>query len=103
MFVMVGPDTEVSVTGTAEQDYLKPGVTVEFVADIDKAHGQGQDRDCSLSRPPPTARRALPAGFASRKRRVKRTTREGQAVGPRSRLGDAPAKGRKPRQEGTDP
>ena len=36
--VMVGPETEVSVSGTAEQDYLKSGVTVEFVAEVDKAH-----------------------------------------------------------------
>ena len=35
---MVGPETEVSVTGTAEQDYLKSGVTVEFVAEVDKTH-----------------------------------------------------------------
>ena len=38
IYVMVGPDTEVSVTGTAEQDYLKSGVVVEFVADVDKTH-----------------------------------------------------------------
>jgi len=36
--VTIGPDTEVSVTGTAEQDYLKSGVTIEFVAEIDKTH-----------------------------------------------------------------
>ena len=38
MYVMLGPETEVSVTGSAEQDYLKSGVTVEFVAEIDKTH-----------------------------------------------------------------
>ena len=37
-FVRIGPDTEVSVTGTAEQEYLKSGVIVEFVAEVDKAH-----------------------------------------------------------------
>jgi hypothetical protein len=37
-YVMVGPKTDVSVTGTAEQDYLKSGVMVEFVAEIDKTH-----------------------------------------------------------------
>jgi hypothetical protein len=36
--VTIGPDTEMSVTGTAEQDYLKSGVTIEFVAEIDKTH-----------------------------------------------------------------
>ena len=38
MFVMIRPETEVSVTGTAEQDYLKSGVNVEFVAEVDKTH-----------------------------------------------------------------
>ena len=38
IYVMFGPNTQVSVTGTAEQDYLKSGVTVEFVAEVDKAH-----------------------------------------------------------------
>ncbi len=38
IYVMMGPDTEVSVTGKAEQDYLKSGVSVEFVADVDKTH-----------------------------------------------------------------
>jgi len=38
IYVMMGPDTEVSVTGTAEQDYLKAGVCVEFVAEVDKSH-----------------------------------------------------------------
>ena len=36
IYVMVGPNTQVSVTGTAEQDYLKSGVTVEFVAEVAK-------------------------------------------------------------------
>ena len=36
IFVMVGPGTQVTVTGTAEQDYLKSGVTVEFTAAVDK-------------------------------------------------------------------
>ena len=38
IFVMVGPNTEVSVTGKAEPDYLKSGVNVEFVAEVDKTH-----------------------------------------------------------------
>ena len=38
IMVMTGPNTEVSVTGTATQDYLKSGVNVEFVAQIDKTH-----------------------------------------------------------------
>jgi hypothetical protein len=36
IFVAIGPDTQVSVTGTAEQDYLKSGVTVEFLAEVAK-------------------------------------------------------------------
>ena len=36
IYVMVMPNTEVSVTGTAEKDYLKTGVNVEFVAEVDK-------------------------------------------------------------------
>ena len=36
ILVMVGPTAEVSVTGTAEQDYLKSGVSVEFVAEVEK-------------------------------------------------------------------
>ncbi len=38
VMVMVGPNTEVSVTGTAEQDYLKSGVNVEFLAEVDAKH-----------------------------------------------------------------
>jgi hypothetical protein len=38
LLVMTGPNTQVSVAGTAEQDYLKSGVTVEFVAEVDKTH-----------------------------------------------------------------
>ena len=58
---MIRPETEVSVTGTAEQDYLKSGVNVEFVAEVNKnAHGQGKDlSSCSSSRPPPNGRPAF--------------------------------------------
>lgn len=38
IYVMIGPDTEVSVTGSAEQSYLKSGVNVEFVGEVDKTH-----------------------------------------------------------------
>ena len=36
--VMIRPETEVSVTGTAQPDYLKSGVNVEFVAEVDQKH-----------------------------------------------------------------
>ena len=44
-----------SVTGTAEQDYLKSGVTVEFVAEVDKTHTVKDkiDQTDRSSRPPP--------------------------------------------------
>ena len=38
VYVMVGPNTEVTVTGKAEPDYLKANVNVEFVAEVDKTH-----------------------------------------------------------------
>ena len=38
IYVMLRPETEVSVTGSADKDYLKSGVTVEFVAKVAKGH-----------------------------------------------------------------
>jgi len=38
IYVTLLPETEVSVTGKADQDYLKSGVCIEFVAEVDKAH-----------------------------------------------------------------
>jgi hypothetical protein len=36
IYAMVGQNTKVSVTGTAEREYLKPGLAVEFVAEVAK-------------------------------------------------------------------
>ena len=36
LYVMIGQNTQVSVTGAAEQEYLKPGLAVEFVAEVAK-------------------------------------------------------------------
>jgi hypothetical protein len=38
IYVTFTPETKVSVTGKAEQDYLKSSVAVEFVAEVDKTH-----------------------------------------------------------------
>jgi hypothetical protein len=36
LYVMIGQNTNVSVTGTAEPEYLKAGMSVEFVAEVAK-------------------------------------------------------------------
>jgi hypothetical protein len=36
LYVMIGQSTDVSVTGSAEAEYLKPGLEVEFVAEVAK-------------------------------------------------------------------
>ena len=58
ILVMVQPDTEVSITGTAEMDYLKSGVTVEFVAEVDKLH-KIKDKIIKMTIVTPTTDRPL--------------------------------------------
>ena len=38
MYIRFADQTEISVSGKAEQDYLKPKVVVEFVAEVDAKH-----------------------------------------------------------------
>jgi hypothetical protein len=58
IYVMIVPETEVSVTGTAEQDYLKSGVAVELVADVAKG-GAVKEQIKRLTVFSPTADRAV--------------------------------------------
>ena len=59
--VMIGEDTEVSVTGKADPDYLKSGVTVEFLAEVAKG-GTVKEKITHLSVVTPTDR---PIGLLS--------------------------------------
>src|SRR5262249_15868936 len=63
VYVMVGQGSEVTITGTAEQDYLKPSMFVEFTAEVGKGGkvdakidhlticSQSEDRPAGLSAP----------------------------------------------------
>ena len=49
---MIGDDTQVSVTGTADLDYLKLTVTIEFLADVAKGgtvKGKDHSPHCHLA------------------------------------------------------
>jgi hypothetical protein len=60
IMVMIGPNTTVNVTGTAEQDYLKSPVTVEFVAEVAKGGTVAEKISHLVVVSPSTDR---PAGF----------------------------------------
>jgi hypothetical protein len=101
MFVMVGPETEVSVTGSAEQDYLKSGVTVEFVAELDKTRTV-KEKIVKLRVISPTTQAGLfaPEFVASTK---------GDADGGKAKplahdpgIAEVPAKGKKARDKDAD-
>ncbi|MGA2258319.1 MAG: hypothetical protein ABSG53_26950 [Thermoguttaceae bacterium] len=95
IYVMIGPNTEVSVTGTAEQDYLKSGVTVEFVAELDKTHTVKEKIIKMLVVTPGTDRPVglFPPEFASPD---KKSDEKAKPFAPDPGIGDAaPAKGRK--------
>jgi hypothetical protein len=103
--ITVGPETEVTVTGTAEQDYLKAGVTVEFVAEVDKTHTV-KDKIIHLFVISPTADRPIGLLPPESATTVKKDSKEkgAGAGGDRAKplgadpgiAGDAPAKPRKP-------
>jgi len=95
MYVMVMPSTQISVTGTAEQDYLKSGVTVEFVAEVAKG-GAVKDKISHLVVVTPTTERPVglypPESAAPDKKGDK-----AEPLAADAGIGDAPpAKGRKP-------
>ena len=58
VFVMFGPNTQVSVTGKAEESYLKAKVNVEFVADVEKG-GTVKDKVFKMLIVSPTSDRPL--------------------------------------------
>ncbi len=104
MYVIVMPNTQISVTGTAEQDYLKSGVTVEFVAEVAKG-GAVKDKISHLVVVTPTTERPVglypPESAAPDKKGDENAKPKGADAG----LGDAPpAKGRKSHgKKETDP
>jgi len=85
VMVLTGPDTEVSVTGTAEQEYLKSGVNVEFVAEVDKTHTV-KDKITKLLVISPTADRPIglfpPESATPVKKAGKGENAEGEKHGP---------------------
>ncbi len=110
ILVKFGPDTEVSVSGTAEQDYLKSGVNIEFVAEVDKNHTV-QDKITHLLIITPTTDRPaglFPPDFATPdKKDAKGDGEKAKPFGADPGIGDAPpAKGRKKKEAdpfGADP
>ncbi len=86
IYVMFGPSTQLSVKGTAEQEYLKAGVVVEFEADVDKAHAV-KDKITDLTIITPTTDR--PLGLSA----AEGAGENAKPLAPDP--GDAPAKGRK--------
>ena len=109
IYVMIVPDTQVSVTGTAEQDYLKSGVAVEFVADVAKG-GVVKEKIKHLTVFSPTTDRPVglfPPDFSIPDTKGEKGERGDKAnpLAPDPGLGEAPpAKARKPRgNTETDP
>jgi len=106
IYVVLGQETEVSVTGTAEQDYLKSGVTVEFVAEIDKAHAV-KEKINKMVVVSPTSDRPVglfPPEFATPDKKgekdEKADDKKAKPLPPDPGIGDAaPAKGRKPKKD----
>jgi hypothetical protein len=95
IYAMVGPNTKVSVTGTAEREYLKAGMSVEFVANVAKG-GAVKDKIDHLTLVTITSDR--PAGLlppevgATEKKGSKGEQAEkGQRGGAGGAGGDAPA------------
>ena len=95
ILVMVRPDTEVSVTGTAELDYLKAGVVVEFVAEVDKLH-KVKDEIIKMTVITPTAERPLGLSAPTFDAPEKKGEKNEKAKPPAPDPGiGPPAKGRK--------
>jgi hypothetical protein len=102
--VTLGPKTEVSVSGTAEQDYLKSGVIVEFVAEVAKGGAVAEKISHLVVVSPSTDR---PAGLYPPESTVlgKKIEKEEKAVGGRPKAGadagiaDAPVKPAKNRAD----
>ena len=100
VYVMIGQDTEVSVTGAADLDYLKSGVTVEFLAEVAKG-GTVKQKIAHLSVVTPTTDR--PIGLLSpdtialdQKKAAKDDEEKANPVAPDNGVGKAaPAKGAK--------
>jgi hypothetical protein len=97
IMVTLGPKTEVTVSGTAEQDYLKSGVVVEFVAEVAKGGAVAEKISHMVVVSPSTDR---PAGLYPPESTVlgKKAEKEEKAVGGRPKGGadagiaDAPVK-----------
>ena len=103
IFVMVVPKTQVSVTGTAEQDYLKSGVTVEFVAEVAKG-GAVKDKITHLLVISPTSDRPIglfsPESATPGKNGENDEGEKAKPLLPDPGMGElAPTKGRKPRSK----
>jgi hypothetical protein len=106
IYVRLMPNTQVSVTGTAEQDYLKSGVTVEFQAEIDKAHTVKEKilRLCVVTATTDHPVGLFPPDFSIPDKKDKKGGKGDSADndkpkpgGPDPGIADAPAKGRKSR------
>ena len=104
IYVVVRNDTQVSVTGTAEQDYLKSGVTVEFVGEVDKTHTV-KDKITHLLIVSPTTDRPVglfPPEFATAKKKPaedgEEEPQQAMPLGPDPGIQEAaPARGHKAR------
>jgi hypothetical protein len=104
ILVGVRPDTQVSVTGTAEQDYLKSKskLTVEFVGEVDKGEKGGyvvKDKIDKLLIVSPTADRPLglsPADAATPDKKDEKGPKTKEKANPLGGdpLAGKPAKGR---------
>lgn len=102
-YVMVGPNTTVSITGTAEPEYLKSGVCVEFVAEVAKG-GAVKEKIDHLTIVTPTTDRAVglyPPEFGAKKKDAKEDKGDkAKPVGHDPGIGDAgPAAGRNSRSK----
>ncbi len=92
IYVMIVPDTQVSATGTAEQDYLKSGVAVEFVADVVKG-GAVKEKIKRLTVFSPTTDRPVglfPPDFSIPDKKVEKGEKA-NALGPDPGAGEAAA------------